>query len=108
MLRDVRDGPSNTLFIGEKHIPNFRFGHAPDSALYNGDFRNFARAGVGAPLSKGPQNTSTSLIFGSYHNGVCLFVMGDGSIRGLSVAIDLTNLGRLANRNDNLPITVDF
>jgi len=104
----ISDGLSNTLFIGEKHIPNYRFGQSPDTALYNGDHRNFARAGVGAPLTKGATATTTSLVFGSYHPAICQFVMGDGSVRSLSVAIDLTNLGRLANRNDNDIITVDF
>jgi hypothetical protein len=104
----IKDGLSNTLFVGEKHIPQFKFGHPPDAALYNGDYRNFARAGVGAALSKGPLTTTTSQIFGSYHTGICQFVMGDGSVRAIDVAIDLTTLGRLAMRSDGQPITTEY
>ena len=50
----IPDGLSNTLFIGEKHIPNFKFGDPPDSAVYNGDHgSSYKRAGLGAPLARG-------------------------------------------------------
>jgi hypothetical protein len=102
----ITDGLSNTLFIGEKHIPNFRFGQSPDSSIYNGDHgSSFKRAGVGAPLARGPSGTGQ---FGSYHPDICQFVLGDGSVRALAVAIDVTNLGRLANRHDGETITIDF
>jgi prepilin-type N-terminal cleavage/methylation domain-containing protein len=102
----VTDGLSQTLFVGEKHIPNSRFGEGVDSSIYNGDHgSSFKQAGVGAPLSKGPTGSGQ---FGSYHSGVCLFVLGDGSVRALQVSIDATNLGRLANRKDGEVINADF
>jgi prepilin-type N-terminal cleavage/methylation domain-containing protein len=102
----ITDGLSNTLFIGEKHIPNFRFGEGPDGSIYNGDHGSgFKRAGVGAPLAKGPTGSGQ---FGSYHSDICQFVMGDGSVRAIAVSIDLTNLGRLANREDGEVITYPF
>jgi prepilin-type N-terminal cleavage/methylation domain-containing protein len=103
---DVLDGTSNTLMVGEKHIPNERYLQAPDSSIYNGDHgAAFKKAGVGAPLAKGPKGSGQ---FGSYHPGICQFVLCDGSVRGLSVSIDQTNLGRLANRKDGQPITTNF
>jgi prepilin-type N-terminal cleavage/methylation domain-containing protein len=99
----ITDGLSNTFFVGEKHVPNANFGQAPDSSIYNGDHgASYRRAGTGAPLARGPQG---SFQFGSYHPEICPFVMGDGSVRAISVAIDGANLGRLANRKDREVIT---
>jgi prepilin-type N-terminal cleavage/methylation domain-containing protein len=102
----VSDGLSQTLFVGEKHIPNSQFGVGVDSSIYNGDHgSSFKKAGVGASLARGPTGSGQ---FGSYHPGVCMFVLGDGSVRSLQVSIDATNLGRLANRKDGQVITADF
>lgn len=102
----IPDGLSNTLFVGEKHIPKFNFGNPPDSSIYNGDNgSSHKHAGVGSPLAMGPTGTGE---FGSYHVGVCQFVFGDGSVRPLSVAIDLAALGYLANREDGQIPKYDF
>src|SRR5207249_2925602 len=104
-LQDILDGTSHTLLVGEKHIPKNQFGVAPDSSIYNGDNgAAFKQAGVGIPLAKGPNGTGQ---FGSYHPDVCNFVMCDGHVVSLSVAIDATNLARLANRHDDQVVTVD-
>jgi prepilin-type N-terminal cleavage/methylation domain-containing protein/prepilin-type processing-associated H-X9-DG protein len=103
---DVLDGLSNTLLIGEKHIPNERYGVAPDNSVYNGDHgAAFKTAGTGAPLAKGPKGSGQ---FGSYHPGLCQFAMADGSVRAISVTIELTNLSRLASRKDGEVISVNF
>ncbi|MDR0338184.1 MAG: DUF1559 domain-containing protein [Planctomycetaceae bacterium] len=45
--------------------------------------------------------------FGSYHPGVCPFLVGDGSTRVLSVTTPVTNiLYRLADANDGEPVTL--
>lgn len=104
-FKNISDGLSQTLFIGEKHIPNSKFGITPDTSIFNGDHGAAARkAGVGAVLAKGPTDTGSN--FGSYHPGVCQFVMGDGSVKALNNSIDATNLGRLANREDGQVITI--
>jgi prepilin-type N-terminal cleavage/methylation domain-containing protein len=104
----VTDGLSQTLFVGEKYIPNSRFGDPPDSSIYNGDHgSSFKKAGTGAPLGRGIGTTSGAQ-FGGYHPNVCLFVLGDGSVRALQVSIDVTNLGRLANRKDGQVINADY
>jgi prepilin-type N-terminal cleavage/methylation domain-containing protein len=105
-LIGVTDGLSSTFFVGEKHIPNFNYGNPPDTSIFNGDHGgSFKHAGVGIPLARGPSGTGQ---FGSYHPGICQFVLGDGSVRAISVAIDATNLGRLANRYDGEVITTEF
>lgn len=102
----ITDGLSNTLFVGEKHIPANGFGNPPDSSIYNGDNgASHKQAGVTAPLARGPTGSGQ---FGSWHSGICQFVFGDGSVRALSVAIDLNALGYLANRQDGQTITADY
>ena len=96
------DGLSNTIFVGEKHIPNFNFGNPPDSSIYNGDNgASHRQAGVGDPIAKGPNGSGG---FGSYHPGLCQFVLGDATVRPIPVNISLTVLGNLANRADGRAI----
>ena len=104
----IRDGLSNTLFIGEKHIKDLKFGEgsAGDSSAYNGDIGvSYRKAGVGAPLVR---DISSSGQFGGVHPGVCLFVMGDGRVVALQVSIDAEVLGYLANRHDGHPVPSSF
>jgi prepilin-type N-terminal cleavage/methylation domain-containing protein len=103
----ILDGLSNTIFIGEKHVRPDQFGKGSDGCVYNGDkAHSYKKAGPGAPLAKAPNATTGQ--FGSYHPGVCQFLLGDGSVRAFQVSIDLVNLGRLANRQDGEVITADF
>jgi hypothetical protein len=92
---------SNTLLVGEKHIPLGEFGVGWwDCSTFNGDY--FAcstrSAGPSYPLAKDVWDTGWK--FGSYHPGICQFCMADGSVRSLRVDIDPTILGWLAQRND--------
>ena len=102
----ILDGLSNTIFVGEKHIPLNGFGNPPDSSIYNGDNgASHKQAGIGAPLAKGPTGSGQ---FGSWHPQICHFVMGDGTVRSISVSIDIAVLGNLANREDGKAINFDF
>jgi hypothetical protein len=103
----ITDGLSNTLFIGEKHIPRGGFGNPPDSAFYNGDHRNYCTTGIGAPL-RGIEHTGTGVQFGSWHPGIVQFVFGDGSVRSLNVSISPTQLEYYAARADGQVITANF
>lgn len=95
--RDILDGLTNTLFIGEKHVRISTLNQ--DGSIWNGDNgASFKKAGVGAPLGKSLNDAAGQ--FGSWHTGVCFFSFGDGSVRPLSVSMDLTTLGYLANRED--------
>lgn len=105
-LHNITDGLSNTIFIGDKHVPQNRFGYGGiDSSAYNGDKGSaFRKLGPGSPIER--VLTSTSSRFGSYHTGVCQFLFGDGAVRAIPVTMNTTILGYMADIADGQ--TVDF
>jgi prepilin-type processing-associated H-X9-DG protein len=101
----ITDGLSNTLLVGEKHVPLKHFREGPlDGSLYNGDnFLSHSRpAGPDYPLAQ--THTEISPVFGSYHTSVVQFAFCDGSVRPLPRGISPVTLGLLANRDDDQPI----
>jgi prepilin-type N-terminal cleavage/methylation domain-containing protein/prepilin-type processing-associated H-X9-DG protein len=122
-ISSITDGLSNTLLIGEKHVPVSRQGvsrlfpgaanekYIGDASIWNGDaLENVGRsAGQYNPLALGPNDNDGDFgpnieNFGSWHAGVCQFVFCDGSVHALAVSLDSRILGLLANRADGLPI----
>src|SRR5262245_11465639 len=112
---DITDGLSNTLLFGEKHVPVDEFGQeaAGDNSIYNGDdIRTIVRVAgrqTPGPMDRPPAVSPTDSFrreerFGSYHPGVCQFVLCDGSVRAIQNSIDIETLTRLAVRNDGLPV----
>lgn len=113
---DITDGLSSTLLIGEKHVRRDQFGlwSEADNSIYNGDdartFMRFAGRQTPGPLDRPLAASSTDANrpderFGSYHPGVCQFVMCDGSVRAIATTIDIETLTRLASRDDGLPVS---
>jgi prepilin-type N-terminal cleavage/methylation domain-containing protein len=105
--KDLIDGASNTALAGEMHIPRDRLAQVPENGpLYNGkDLTAFARiGGPGVPLARGPDDLAGSaMAFGSWHVGVCPFVLADGSLRLVDNLIDTVVLRSLCNRDDDMP-----
>jgi prepilin-type N-terminal cleavage/methylation domain-containing protein/prepilin-type processing-associated H-X9-DG protein len=111
-LKHVTDGTSQTLMIGEKHVPPAYFGTllVGDTSIYNvDDHRPVVRwAGPGCGIAlRGDELFGTSpsdalkyIVFGSTHPGLCQFVFVDGHVEGLSPSIDTQALGNLAVRHD--------
>src|SRR5262249_3331871 len=104
-LADVTDGLSNTLAIGEKHVPLDTFGDLKDGAIFNGGLPEgvLRKASTSNPLAFSPTETFNTQ-FGSYHPGVVQFVFGDGSVRAVKVSTPGSILALLANRADGTPI----
>jgi type II secretory pathway pseudopilin PulG len=101
----ISDGLSNTFFVGEKHVALTAFGQGPlDCSFYNGDYWicSTRSAGPNYPLVQLRNDTSSG--FGSYHTGVCQFLLGDGSVRALANSTDPNILALLANIADGQPI----
>lgn len=111
---EISDGLSNTLLAGEKHVDKDHEGEKDfgDNSFYNDDsYSNADRlVGLDYPLAKSPDEPDItpgieSWIFGSHHSGgVCNFLLGDGSVKGISPTIDAQILGYYANISDGMPI----
>jgi hypothetical protein len=100
-LGSLPRGVSNTILLGEKHVPPQGFGQAAfgDSSLYNGaNTASFARAGgPGFGLARSPTDPFNNN-FGSYHPGFCQFLMADDSVQKLANEVSEETLGRLIRR----------
>jgi type II secretory pathway pseudopilin PulG len=97
----ITDGLSNTIFVGEKQVPRGTLGNGPlDCSVYNGDYPMCCSrsAGPNFPLATSPN--AANPVFGGYHSGVCMFLLGDGSVRPISNTIDSNILALLANIAD--------
>ena len=110
-LASVTDGLTNTLLAGERHVLTENRGD-PDADGSGFDGTRFYTAtrvgGAGVPLATGPNDDVFGLdlfAFGSDHAGVVQFVLGDGSVRPVSVSIDTVTLGRACNRRDGDVLT---
>jgi prepilin-type N-terminal cleavage/methylation domain-containing protein len=105
-IASITDGTSNTLLIGEKHVRVGFFNidrstnpRSGDGSIFNTEtVRSFVRlAGAGWPLTRFPQEVNQES-FGSYHPGVCQFVLADGSVRALANTTPGAVLQALATR----------
>jgi prepilin-type N-terminal cleavage/methylation domain-containing protein len=120
-FKHLVDGLSKTIFVGEKALPgraadgSEAFGKKSenDNSVYNADFhRTFARYGSDrAPIatSRDDQfalNAPGYCNFGSWHPGICHFLLGDSSTRAVSNTLDVKILARLCNIRDGE--AVDF
>jgi prepilin-type processing-associated H-X9-DG protein len=72
-----------------------------DGSLYNGQNpASYSRVGgVGFPLASSP-TSPVNRNFGSYHNGVCNFLMADTSVRTMTTGTSEFMLGELARRGE--------
>jgi len=101
----IEDGLSNTFFLGEKQLAaeGMNEGVVPfnDGSVFNSNsLLNTGRfAGPGFALGRGPGEPHNEN-FGSWHPGICNFLMGDGRVISASNETDTVVLGQLANRHD--------
>jgi hypothetical protein len=131
-FNDVVDGLSNTAFIGEKAIRAGHLGgHKTDVAktvlpseqdgpIYYGRGGNPADLKAPGPMAYwsrrlAPLHAGERLLpldgrnedpdnrFGSWHPGITLFLLGDGSVRQVNNATTTVVLQRLGCRNDRQP-----
>jgi len=102
---DFPDGLGKTFFFGERHIPTGMFGqNNVDNAIYNGRIGAFICTASQAP-ERLPGSGPTDMVpsprrFGSWHPGVCPFVLGDGRILIVENSIDPVVYENLSSRFD--------
>jgi hypothetical protein len=119
-FKKIKDGLTKTIFVGEKHVLDIDpsdggncFGkrtNCRDNSVYNPDnWRSHSRMGSDlAPIANSRSESIVALDplaqFGSWHPGICQFLLGDGSARALSTTIDVITLGQLCNVRDGAVI----
>lgn len=104
-LGSVGDGTSNSLFVGEKHVPLDAFGLntlGGDSSAYSDQSAQpqIRSVAVSHGLARSPRDPLNHNFGSSHAGGVCYFLYGDGSIRGIAPSIDPQTLALLGSIND--------
>ena len=108
-FRDVFDGLTNTILVGEKHVIPGTFGtntpgnpnaNTGDGSIFNGDHPWVISRAAGPDFPLANKDSDFNSQFGSWHPGVCQFVMGDASVQIVSNDVEPTVLGALAQRDD--------
>jgi len=103
-IADIHDGTTHTILAGELHVFHENLNQIPyNGPIYNGqDLSAFARVGgPGVPLASGAMDPGTAVLgFGSWHPGVCNFVLVDGSTHSIHNGLDSVTLGQLCHRSD--------
>jgi prepilin-type N-terminal cleavage/methylation domain-containing protein len=96
---EIQDGLSNTIMVGEKHVPLNQFGvEYWDGSVYNGDYgSSFRYAGQGHAMAL--TMTEQTYVFGSYHPAMVQFVFADGGVRGLPKTLSSDIFNMLATRS---------
>ena len=112
-FRDIRDGTSNTIMVGEKGLNIDHLGQSGgwgDNSIYNGD-EPFAIMRIGGQLIP-IEGTLRSFrgdkpSFGSAHAGICNFVFADGSTKVIDALLDEDVLRKFCSRNDGETVSHD-
>jgi prepilin-type N-terminal cleavage/methylation domain-containing protein/prepilin-type processing-associated H-X9-DG protein len=117
--RDVTDGTSNTIYVGEKLSEQSDLGWMSGTratlrnmgSYLEGPTGTYWSPPVAVPPPAGPQKkpkVAPDLIvggFGSAHSSVCNFLFGDGAVRSVSKSISPAVLKQLGNRADGKLLT---
>lgn len=121
-FRDVTDGSSNTMAVGETRYLQLKGGGSQSSGLFYGTWASsFWTVGSQGTSSSMPVTLAAAMdainsvalnperdwtvehqtrLFGSYHPSGCNFLLVDGHVRFLNDAVDLAVYRSLGIRND--------
>ena len=102
-MRDITDGTSQTMVIGEKFIPPSRYKSGDwcdDCGWSDGWDPDTLRSSTFIPMMDKEGTSNHCYRFGSAHPGVFNAVFADGSTQSLSYEIDPFVFNYLGNRQD--------
>ena len=102
-FEQIRDGASNTIFIGEKVDTDTTLGWVSgtrDTLRNTSSIRGPGSYEERENLRNNPPPPNQVGGFGSYHAGGAQFALGDGSVRFISENIDPAVFKNLGNRGD--------
>ncbi len=110
----VRDGLSNTIFVGEGLPSNSDHIQAGNWWRFNGGAQHYSTmvpinqrsdgTDCADPINPQNNNWNVSLGFKSRHSGGANFLMGDGSVRFITESVDRRTYNLLGCRNDGQPV----
>ena len=130
------DGTSNQFIFGEKHIPNGGVGVCDNSdrswdCTYShaeGDEGSARTFNIGRPIFPDAPGTQGSMepmtrspsdfagmtrprannlySFGSYHSGICIFLLGDGAVRSVSTSSSRPIMVAFADVSDGVSVSL--
>jgi hypothetical protein len=123
------DGSSNSIIMGEKHIRAGEFGSCCSDDRYvpgadgpylyeNSSMYYTASRSARLPIANGPKDFDGQhpsrpqggprehYGFGGWHPGVCLFLLGDGSVRPIQSNFEINSLRSMCDVEDG--VVVDF
>jgi prepilin-type N-terminal cleavage/methylation domain-containing protein len=107
-IRDIIDGTSNTLLLGDRRLNIAHLGEVQtddDTGYASGWDQDIMRRTDIVPLPDYSALTGNGeLRFGSSHTGVFNMALADGSVRMLSYSVDQTTFQNLGNRRDGQAI----
>ena len=112
--RHVEDGLSNTIAVGERHIPPEKENPIAglqqlaqgDTAFFSGDISYSILRSSRDGLAEGPQDASREK-FGSEHNGISQFAFLDGHVQIIAHTIDILALQVLTSIADGEIVSSD-
>ena len=117
----LTDGTSNVLIVGEKHIATNEIGKCCNGGAFAdgniywqqggwGEYTVGRQSRAATPISPNKSfvaNASDQQAFGSWHDGMCQFLLGDGSVKVISNNIDANLFRNLCNAQDGNVASVD-
>ena len=108
-LEQVKDGASNTVMIGEKHLPYAEYDTGAslgdDQTMLLGDDADIRRWMSGPPLPDSTPGEPDR--FGGPHSGGACFVFCDGGVRLVARDLDQGVCRNLGNRRDGKQVSFD-
>lgn len=115
--RQVEDGLSNTIAVGEKHVPPehtnpmgglHQFAQG-DTAFFSGDIAHTILRSSEKGIANGPQENAQDSRekFGSAHSGISQFAFLDGHVQALSNDIEVFAFQRLTSISDGEVISAE-